>query len=201
MQNQLSLSLQSPRSQSLQPYSLLSLPLELSRMMETFMSGAGGMLPFNAPMGLLSPVRIDVIEDASALQLVAEMPGVDAQDIDVELEGQELRISGEKNGEVDHLADRVHLKERSFGHFTRTVMLPFPADVEQVSADFCNGILTLRVPKPEALKRAQHIKVRDRSKEAGVPITHLEPSANGARPGIRAPEDADDDGSNTGEAA
>lgn len=50
-------------SQGLQAYNLLSLPLELSRMMETFMSGAGGLMPFSSPLGLLSPVRIDVIED------------------------------------------------------------------------------------------------------------------------------------------
>lgn len=197
MQNHSSLS---PSRQNLQPYNLLSLPLELSRMMETFMSGAGGLMPFGSPMGMLSPVRIDVTEDASQLQLVAEMPGMQARDIDVQLEGQELRISGEKNGESHSQVDRVHLKERSFGHFSRTVVLPFTADVEQVSADFCNGILTLRVPKPEATQRAHQIKVRERTNDRddmGVPATHLEPSPNGLRPGIgqRAEtEDCDGDG-------
>ncbi len=180
----------SPSHQAFQPYTLLSLPLELSRMMETFMSaGAGSLMPFGSSMGMLSPVRIDVLEDEAELQLVAEMPGIEAQDIDVQLDGQELRISGHKHGESQPQPDRVHLKERSFGHFSRTVVLPFQADVEQVSADFCNGILTLRVPKPEAIKRTQHIKVRDRTKEAEVPATHLEPSANGLRPGIAPRED------------
>lgn len=184
----------SPRNPGAHPYSLLSLPLELSRMMETFMSSAGGLMPFSAPLGLLSPVRIDVLEDESALQLVAEMPGVRAQDIDVELEGQELRISALKNGQTQHDGDRVHLQERSFGRISRTVVLPFQADVEQVCADFCNGVLTLRVPKPASLKRAQHIQVRDRSRssadDAEVPSTHLEPSADGLRPGI-APSEGD----------
>lgn len=170
--------------QHIQPHDLLSLPLELSRMMETFMSTAGGLMPFASPMGMLSPVRIDVTEGDAQLQLVAEMPGIQARDIDIQLEGQELRISGHKDGEAHNQLDRVHLKERSFGHFSRTVVLPFAADVEQVSADFCNGILTLRVSKPESTQRAQHIKVRDRTSEAGVPTTHLEPSADGLRPGI-----------------
>lgn len=179
----------SPRRPGIQPYDLLSLPLEFGRMMETFISGTGTLLPFNSPMGLLSPVRIDVLEDESALQLVAEMPGVEIQDIDVELEGQQLTISGHKNGESHQHIDRFHIKERSFGHFSRTVLLPFPTDAQQVSADFCNGVLTLRVPKPEAFKQAQHIRIRDRGREVGVPTTHLEPSPNGLRPGIGAPED------------
>jgi HSP20 family protein len=178
-------------SQGPQPYNLFSLPLEWGRMMEAFISGAGSLTPFGSPMGLLSPVRIDVLEDESAFELVAEMPGVQAQDIDVELEGQELRISAQKNGESQHQSDRFHLKERSFGHFSRSVMLPFPADVEQVCADFSNGILTVRVPKPEALQRTQHIRVRDRGKEGGVPTTHLEPSADGLRPGIGLHEEPD----------
>lgn len=189
----------SPRNPGLQPYDLLSLPLEFGRMMETFISGTGGLLPFSSPMGLLSPVRIDVLEDDSALQLVAEMPGVEIHDIDVELEGQQLTISGQKNGESHQHIDRFHLKERSFGHFSRTVLLPFPADAQQVSADFCNGVLTLRVPKPEAFKQAQHIRIRDRAREGGVPSTHLEPSPNGMRPGIGAREDDHDSGEEAGE--
>src|SRR3989344_5998347 len=114
-------------SQGPQPYNLFSLPLEWGRMMEAFISGAGSLTPFGSPMGLLSPVRIDVLEDESAFELVAEMPGVQAQDIDVELEGQELRISAQKNGESQHQSDRFHLKERSFGSFSLSAMQPFPA--------------------------------------------------------------------------
>lgn len=179
-------------STGLQPFDLLSLPIGLSRMMESFMSGAGHLMPFNPSLGMLSPLRIDVTEDDSALQLVAEMPGVQARDIHVELEGQALRISGHKDAEMDQRGERIHLKERSFGHFTRTVLLPFPAYVEQVCAEFCNGVLTLRVPKPEALKRPQHIPVRDRTREPSVPSTYLEPSANGLRPGIAVQAGAQD---------
>lgn len=193
----------SPRTPGSQPYSLLSLPLELSRMMETFMSSAGGLMPFSAPLGLLSQVRIDVLEDESALLLVAEMPGVRAQDIDVELEGQELRISALKNGQTRHDGDRVHLQERSLGRISRTVVLPFHAEAEQVCADFSNGVLSLRVPKPASLKRAQHIQVRDRSRslddEVEVPSTHLEPSADGLRPGIAPREGGLDEVSETSE--
>lgn len=201
MHNQPSLS---PSRQNLQPYNLLSLPLEFSRMMETFMSGAGSLMPFGSPVGMMSPVRIDVTEDESQLQLVAEMPGMQARDIEVQLEGQELRISGEKCGDSSSQIDRVHLKERSFGHFSRTVVLPFTADVEQVSADFCNGILTLRVPKPEASQRAHQIKVRERTNERdemGVPATHLEPSPNGLRPGIGQRSETEDGDGEEGESA
>lgn len=178
-----------PPSPGFQSYSLLSLPLELSRMMETFMSGAAGLTPLRSPMDLLSSVRLDVTEDESAWQLVAEMPGIQLQDIDVELDGRELRISGHKGGESRSQVDQVHLNERSFGHFSRTVVLPFQADVEKVCADFCNGVLTLHVPKPAALRRTQHIHVRDRSRDGqltSVPSTHMEPSADGVRPGIGA---------------
>lgn len=198
MQNQPSLS---ANRQPFQPYNLLALPLELSRMMETLMTaGAESLMPFGSSLGMLSPLRIDVVEAESELQLVAEMPGFRAQDIDVQLEGQELRISGHKRGDAQHQSDRFHIKERSFGQFSRTVVLPFQADVEQVSADFCNGVLTLRVPKPEALKRAQHIKVRDRTQEAQVPTTHLEPSANGLRPGIASRDDGDSQADGDGDA-
>lgn len=194
MQNHFPLS---PKNHSPQPFNPMSLPLEFGRMMETFMSGTARLMPFGSATDLLSPVRIDVIEDESALQLVAEMPGIAVQDIDVELEGQQLRVSGQKNGAPRQDIDHVHLKERSFGRFSRTVVLPFLADVEQVSADFCNGILTVRVSKPESLQRAQHIQVRDRTRESqlsSVPNTHLEPTPDGLRPGIGARDTAEDDG-------
>ena len=82
----------------------------------------------------------------------AEMPGVSVKDIDININGNELTISGQRNS--DEIPEGAHYlrRERNFGKFARTIQLPFTVDPEKVEANFKDGVLTITLPKAEAEK-------------------------------------------------
>ena len=82
----------------------------------------------------------------------AEMPGVHPEDIDIDVTGDALSISGERK--PDKVAEEAHFhrRERTYGSFSRTIQLPFIADTNKVEASFINGILMISLPRAEADK-------------------------------------------------
>jgi HSP20 family protein len=108
--------------------------------------------------GVLAP-RVDIAEDAKAVILTAELPGVKEADIEVSLIGDQLSIKGEKRSEhEDKEAEgrTVHRLERAYGAFQRTLTVPYQVDPAQVSAQFRDGVLTISLPKPhDALAQRQ----------------------------------------------
>ncbi len=112
----------------------------------------------------------DIYREEGALVVRAELPGLDPDaDLDITVESNVLQIKGEKSEshEVDE-ADR-YVSERRFGSFQRSVMLPEGVDPEAVTADYDNGVLTVRVALPatpsEDEPRKVHVDV------AGAPKT------------------------------
>ncbi len=101
----------------------------------------------------------DVFEDGESVKIVAELPGVNPEDVKLSLENNVLTIRGEKKQEAEERNERVHRYERSYGSFERAFMLPSTVDAEKVSADYRNGILTVVVPKAERA-RPREIPVR-----------------------------------------
>ena len=96
---------------------------------------------------------IDVIEKKDAYVLHAELPGVDASQVDISFEKNVLTIRGTKASTVDAAKEgemRIHAVERMHGAFERSIKLPQFVDGERISADFTNGLLTVTVPKAEA---------------------------------------------------
>lgn len=120
----------------------------LSREMDNLFSG------LNFPgltQDLWSPA-VDVEEMADELVFRAELPGMTADDIDIELEDGVLTIQGEKK---EHRKDENAtglLYERRWGTFTRRFTLPRAVEADQVTADYDKGVLTIRVPKAEEAK-------------------------------------------------
>jgi HSP20 family protein len=103
--------------------------------------------------------RIDLADENGHLVLTAELPGIEPEDVDIEVEGNLLTIRGEKKLEREHKDERVHVAERRYGSFERTFTLPSSADPEKVEADFHQGVLKLQIAKrPEA--RGRKIEVR-----------------------------------------
>jgi HSP20 family protein len=116
--------------------------------------------------GVLAP-RVDVAETDKDVVLSAELPGVEEKDIDVSLRGDQLTIKGEKKSEHEEEREQngrvVHRLERSYGSFQRTISVPYAVDPGQVSAEFKDGVLRIRLPKPEDAQRqaeAHRIAVR-----------------------------------------
>jgi HSP20 family protein len=91
----------------------------------------------------------DVFEDKDAVKIVAELPGVQPEDVKLSLENNLLTIRGEKKQEAEERSERVHRYERSYGTFERAFVLPSTVDGDKISAQYQNGILTILVPKAE----------------------------------------------------
>ena len=111
---------------------------------------------------MLAP-RIDIAESKDAIDLTAELPGVDEKDVDVTLADGVLTIRGEKKAERDEKDKdkNWHVVERSYGSFSRTISLPFDPDSAKVEAKFEKGVLHIHLPKPaEVAKKQQKIEIK-----------------------------------------
>lgn len=92
---------------------------------------------------------VNVFNDGEDFVLVAELPGVKKEDLDIQVRGDTLRIQGKKTVAYDEHAS-VHRRERSAGQFDRTLTLPAQLDAAKVSAEYRDGVLTLRLPRAES---------------------------------------------------
>jgi HSP20 family protein len=82
----------------------------------------------------------------------AEMPGVHPDNIDIDVTGDALSISGVRRPDDVLKEARYHRRERNYGSFSRTIQLPFMVDTSKVEASFKNGILLVSLPRAEADK-------------------------------------------------
>jgi len=104
---------------------------------------------------------IDVAETNDAIEVNAELPGVDEKDIKVSLDGNRLAISGEKKGETKKDEKDWHVEERSYGSFYRSLSLPFKPEDGAIEAHFDKGVLHLNIKKPpEEAKSAKTIEIK-----------------------------------------
>jgi len=111
---------------------------------------------FDAPAGGNGGRRwtppMDLLETESHFVLRADLPGMTESDVAIELEDNVLTVSGERKTEHEDKREGFYRVERSFGRFSRSLTLPKGIDPEAVTARFENGVLEVRVPKPEERK-------------------------------------------------
>jgi HSP20 family protein len=118
---------------------------------------------FETSFGLAVPA-IDVTEAEKEYHLTAELPGMEARDIDVALADDVLTIRGEKKEEREEKAESYCISERRFGAFQRSIQLPRGVDTGCIEAKFDKGLLTVILPKTaEAAARQKKIEVRQGS--------------------------------------
>lgn len=98
---------------------------------------------------------VDVFEDKDAVQIVAELPGVRAEDVKISLENNILTVRGEKRQQAEEKTDRVHRYERCYGVFERSFTVPSTVDADHIKASYDLGVLTVRLPKAEKAKPRQ----------------------------------------------
>ena len=103
---------------------------------------------FNSPN--YPAINIWTNEDGQIIS--AEMPGVHPDDIDVNVTGDALSISGERKPDEVAAEAGYHRRERTYGSFSRTIQLPFMVDASKVEASFKNGVLLIALPRAEADK-------------------------------------------------
>jgi len=95
---------------------------------------------------------LDVQEDKDGFRVRVELPGLKREDIEVSLNDGALVISGERKTETVNEGAEVHLQERYYGKFSRTLTLPSAVATDKVSAAYKDGILTVTLPKVEEAK-------------------------------------------------
>ena len=98
---------------------------------------------------------VNISEDADAYYVSAELPGVNAADLDLNVTANQLTLAGERTISEEATDARYHRREREAGHFSRAVALPGDIETETVSARMVDGVLTVTVPKAEKAKPKQ----------------------------------------------
>jgi HSP20 family protein len=99
--------------------------------------------------------QVNVFRDADGMVVRTELPGVAPADVQVTAERRRLTISGERKSDADVQSAGFHRRERAFGRFSRTVILPEDVDVSQAKAEYAHGVLTVRIPQQAAAKPRQ----------------------------------------------
>jgi HSP20 family protein len=116
---------------------------EMNRLHDHFFSGRG--LAKQA-----FQVAVDIREEDDAFYVDAEVPGLAAADVKVDIEKNVLTLSGERKVEKEETEGTFRRVERQYGSFTRSFTLPETVDTENISADLKEGVLALRLPKKDA---------------------------------------------------
>ncbi len=105
--------------------------------------------------------RLDVSETDKALEIVADLPGMEKKDINVSLDGDLLTIKGEKKEVKEKKDKHYHTIERRSGSFYRALRIPVAVESDKIDANFKDGVLTLTLPKSkEAAKKVAQIEVK-----------------------------------------
>ncbi len=138
---------------------LAALQNEMGRWMNQVVGGTGtGLEPGNGGQTATWLPAVDVWETENELALSFDLPGIPEDQISVELDDNVLTVSGQREREERQEGDRFYRYERRFGTFQRSVTLPPGVNENDIRATYRNGVLEVRVPKPEE-QRPKRIQI------------------------------------------
>jgi HSP20 family protein len=95
---------------------------------------------------------MDLVETEDHLVLKADLPGLGSDDVEIEIKDGVLTVSGERRADHEEKSEGYFRVERSFGRFSRSLTLPKGVEADSVAAEFDDGVLEVRIPKPEERK-------------------------------------------------
>ena len=107
---------------------------------------------------------LNVVESKENYEITAELPGLTLNDIEVSIDDDVLCLKGEKKFESEEKDKNYHRIERRYGSFQRSLRLPRGAQLENVDAEFENGILKIVVPKEEKVTKKIEISEKKQKK-------------------------------------
>jgi HSP20 family protein len=93
---------------------------------------------------------VDVYATQNELVIQASVPGLNAEDVEITIEGESVTIKGERKAPLENVD--YYIQERRFGPFGRTITLNIPVQAEAAEAVFEKGVLTLTIPKAEEIR-------------------------------------------------
>jgi HSP20 family protein len=144
---------------SIEPFALMS--MDVNRLFDDLWRQATGMAamrtarPFAAQAAaLFGQLATDAKETDQAYLLAVELPGLKREDIDLQLRGDAILVSGHKTEEREEGASAYRISERRFGRFERSFPIPPDVDREAIAANFADGVLKVTLPKSEEAGRS-----------------------------------------------
>ena len=135
---------------------LVSLQERMNRLFDESFRGVGRPVADEdwALGGTWAPA-VDIFEQDGNIVLKAEVPGIDAKDVDIRVENNMLTFRGERKFDDEVKHDSYHRVERSYGSFSRSFTLPSVVDTEKIRAEYKDGVLRVTLPKKEEAKPKQ----------------------------------------------
>jgi HSP20 family protein len=142
----------------LRPFGELgSIRSEMDRLWNRFL----GETPFARRFKEEWSPSVDISQTKDKLVIKAELPGLDAKDVNVSISGDLLTIKGEKKKEEEEKDEHHHYMERYYGAFQRSFQLPVNVKTDKIEATFEKGVLKITLPKTEEAKKKEiEIKIK-----------------------------------------
>ena len=125
----------------------------MQRQMDRLFNAFGGQREGQISAGVFPPINLS--EDQENYFVRAELPGIQADKLDIQATGNSLSLSGERKITEEGNGVRYHRREREGGTFSRVITLPGDIDAGKVDAELANGILTIKIAKAEEAKPKQ----------------------------------------------
>lgn len=114
---------------------------EMNRVFDQALEGRSNLAAYPA---------VNIYAAENVLVLHAELPGFQAENLDISINGETLTLSGERFADNVPEEAQYHRQERGVGKFSRTIKLPYTIEADQVQAELKNGLLTLTLPRAKA---------------------------------------------------
>ena len=139
---------------------------EMRRMLDTFRANMEDTLervfPSQASLPALKQPRVDVLDLGDALQVVADMPGVRKEDIEINLTPERVEISAESSTETERKEEEYAYRERGYASYRRVLDLPADVLPDKAEASFKNGVLevTLQKKEPTEVEKKTRVQIK-----------------------------------------
>ena len=144
---------------------------EMDRLFEDFGFGRGWLAPsfgrefFPAAFGKFGQTawspQVEVFERAGQLVLRADLPGLNKDDVQVEVTDDALTISGERRSEHEEKGEGYYRSERSYGSFYRRIPLPEGVNADEANATFRDGVLEITMQAPQRQQRSRQLEIKE----------------------------------------
>jgi len=129
--------------------------------MDRLWDRALGETPFTGTFGDVWSPSVDISETKDSLVIKADLPGLEAKNVNVSISGDVLTLRGEKKAEEEEKDEHYHCVERYSGSFQRVLQMPSGVKADQIEATFDKGVLKVTLPKVEEAKKKEiEVKVK-----------------------------------------
>jgi HSP20 family protein len=136
-------------------HNLVSIQDRMNRIFDDAFRGQHGASEDDWALGGNWAPAVDIFEHEGNIVLKAELPGIEAKDVDIRVENNVLSLRGERKFESEVKREDCHRVERAYGSFSRSFTLPNVVDTEKIKAEYKDGVLQVTLPQKEEAKPKQ----------------------------------------------